>query len=38
MGVTATNDPTHIEYGSPDVIITKGSSTIGYIEAKDLYS
>jgi predicted helicase len=35
-GVTATNEPRRIECGAPDFIITKGSATIGYIEAKDI--
>lgn len=35
-GVTATNEPTHIECGAPDFVVTKGVATIGYIEAKDV--
>ena len=35
-GIIATNEPTHIECGAPDFVITKGSVTIGYIEAKDV--
>ncbi len=35
-GVTATNEPTHIECGAPDFVVTKGVTTIGYIEAKDV--
>ncbi|MBI2832776.1 MAG: N-6 DNA methylase [Chloroflexi bacterium] len=35
-GATATNEPTHIECGAPDFVITKGVTTIGYIEAKDV--
>src|SRR4030042_6721408 len=35
-GTTATNEPTHIECGAPDFVVTKGVTTIGYIEAKDL--
>ncbi|MBN2187530.1 MAG: N-6 DNA methylase, partial [Dehalococcoidia bacterium] len=35
-GVTATNEPKHIECGAPDFIIRKGALTIGYIEAKDI--
>jgi hypothetical protein len=31
-GVTATNEPAHIECGAPDFVITKGVTTIGYIE------
>ncbi len=35
-GITATNEPKHIECGAPDFIVRKGSATIGYIEAKDI--
>src|SRR4030042_247422 len=35
-GITATNEPKHIECGAPDFVIKKGSTTIGYIEAKDI--
>ncbi len=35
-GVTATNEPKHIECGAPDFILRKGPITIGYIEAKDI--
>jgi len=35
-GITATNEPKHIECGAPDFILRKGSVTIGYIEAKDI--
>ena len=35
-GATATNEPTHIECGVPDFVVTKGVTTIGYIEAKDV--
>ena len=35
-GVTATNEPKHIECGAPDFILRKGSVTVGYIEAKDI--
>lgn len=35
-GITATNEPKHIECGAPDFILRKGSITIGYIEAKDI--
>jgi predicted helicase len=35
-GTTATNEPTHIECGAPDFVVTKGVTTIGYIEAKDI--
>jgi hypothetical protein len=34
--VTATNEPTHIECGAPDFVVTRGVTTIGYIEAKDV--
>ena len=36
VGITATNEPTHIECGAPDFVVTKGVITIGYIEAKDV--
>jgi len=35
-GISATNEPKHIECGAPDFIIRKGVITIGYIEAKDI--
>jgi hypothetical protein len=35
-GVVATNEPKHIECGAPDFILSKGSVTVGYIEAKDI--
>ena len=35
-GITATNEPKHIECGAPDFILRKGSVTVGYIEAKDV--
>ena len=35
-GITATNEPKHIECGAPDFILRKGSLTVGYIEAKDI--
>ncbi|MBA7596877.1 hypothetical protein ES703_03867 [subsurface metagenome] len=35
-GVVATNEPRRIECGAPDFVVTKGSTTIGYIEAKDV--
>lgn len=35
-GVTATSLPSRIECGAPDFIITKESTTIGYVEAKDI--
>jgi predicted helicase len=35
-GVSATNEPKHIECGAPDFVVRKGVTTIGYIEAKDI--
>ncbi len=35
-GVSATNEPKHIDCGAPDFVIRKGVTTIGYIEAKDI--
>ncbi|MBL7062222.1 MAG: N-6 DNA methylase, partial [Dehalococcoidia bacterium] len=35
-GVIATSLPSRIECGAPDFIVTKGSATIGYVEAKDI--
>jgi hypothetical protein len=35
-GVTATNEPSRIECGAPDFVVTKGALTVGYIEAKDV--
>jgi len=35
-GVVATNEPRRIECGAPDFVVSKGSTTIGYIEAKDV--
>jgi len=35
-GISATNEPKHIECGAPDFVIRKGVTTIGYIEAKDI--
>jgi predicted helicase len=35
-GIIATSLPSRIECGAPDFIITKGSATIGYVEAKDI--
>jgi len=35
-GIFATSLPSRIECGAPDFIVTKGSATIGYIEAKDI--
>ncbi len=35
-GISATNEPKHIECGAPDFVIRKGVITVGYIEAKDI--
>jgi hypothetical protein len=35
-GIIATSLPSHIECGAPDFIVTKGSATISYAEAKDI--
>ena len=35
-GISATNEPKHIECGAPDFVIRKGAITVGYIEAKDI--
>ncbi len=35
-GVSATNEPKHIDCGAPDFVVRKGVTTIGYIEAKDI--
>ncbi|MCX6235490.1 MAG: hypothetical protein NT175_12375, partial [Bacteroidetes bacterium] len=35
-GVAATNEPSRIECGAPDYIITKKGIPIGFIEAKDV--
>ncbi|MFN9211477.1 MAG: type ISP restriction/modification enzyme [Betaproteobacteria bacterium] len=35
-GIVATNEPQRIECGSPDYIVTRGSSPLGYVEAKDV--
>ena len=32
--VTATNEPSRIECGAPDFVISEGVLTVGYIEAK----
>ncbi len=34
--IIATSLPSRIECGAPDFIVTKGSATIGYVEAKDI--
>jgi len=35
-GVVATNEPRRVECGAPDFVIARGSTTIGYVEAKDV--
>jgi predicted helicase len=35
-GITATNEPKHIECGAPDFIVRRGAAITGYIEAKDI--
>ena len=35
-GVSATNEPKHIDCGAPDFVVRKGAITVGYIEAKDI--
>jgi len=35
-GISATNEPKHIECGAPDFVVRKGAATIGYIEAKSI--
>lgn len=35
-GLTATNEPRRVKCGAPDFIITKGHSSLGYIECKDI--
>jgi len=35
-GISATNEPKHIECGAPDFVVRKGVITIGYVEAKDI--
>lgn len=35
-GLVATSLPSRIECGAPDFVLTKGSATIGYVEAKDI--
>jgi hypothetical protein len=35
-GIIATSLPSRIECGAPDFIVTKDSTTIGYVEAKDI--
>jgi hypothetical protein len=35
-GVQAVNEPGHIECGAPDFIVLRGSTPLGYVEAKDI--
>jgi len=35
-GIVATNEPQRVECGAPDFVVTRGSTTIGYVEAKDV--
>jgi len=35
-GISATNEPKHIDCGAPDFVIRKGVTTVGYIAAKDI--
>jgi predicted helicase len=35
-GLTVLNNPKWIDCGAPDFLISKGSATVGYIEAKDI--
>ena len=35
-GVVATNEPRRVDCGAPDFVLTIGSATIGYVEAKDV--
>lgn len=35
-GILATNEPTRVECGAPDFIVTKQGVTLGYLEAKDI--
>ena len=36
VGIVATTLPSRIVCGAPDFVVTKGSATIGYVEAKDI--
>ena len=36
LGIVATSLPSRIQCGAPDFVVTKGSTTIGYVEAKDV--
>ena len=35
-GVTATTEPKRIECGAPDFRVSRGQTTVGYVEAKDV--
>ena len=35
-GVTATNEPTHVECGAPDLLVSRNGVTVGYLETKDV--
>src|SRR4030042_1764101 len=35
-GLISTNEPGRIKCGAPDFVVSKGVTTIGYIEAKDI--
>ena len=35
-GVTATNEPKRVECGAPDFVVSRGQTTVGYVEAKDV--
>jgi predicted helicase len=35
-GIVATNEPRRVKCGAPDYVVTKGSTPLGYIEAKDI--
>jgi len=35
-GVTATNEPRRTECGAPDLQVSRGTITVGYVEAKDI--
>lgn len=35
-GINALNEPKRIDCGAPDLVVTKGQITVGYVEAKDV--
>lgn len=35
-GVIATNEPKRVSVGAPDLIVTRGQTPLGYVEAKDV--